>query len=113
MPKVRLKKVYEDIELPLIPILENAEKKGVKIDVAYLEKLSKEYHVELEKYQKKIYELAGGEFNINSPKQLGEMLFDKLQIKIKNQKKTAGGARSTRESELEKIVTNIRLLPKF
>jgi len=97
------KKVYEDIELPLIPILEAAEKKGVKIDTEYLQKLSKEYHVELEKYQNKIYDLAGGEFNVNSPKQLGEVLFDNLEIKIKNQKKTAGGARSTRESELEKM----------
>jgi DNA polymerase-1 len=97
------KKVYEEIELPLTPILESAEGKGVKIDVEYLKKLSKEYHVELEKYQKKIYELADGEFNVNSPKQLGEVLFDKLQIKVKNQKKTAGGARSTRESELEKM----------
>ncbi|HAO64466.1 TPA: hypothetical protein DCQ44_00605 [Candidatus Taylorbacteria bacterium] len=97
------KKVYEDIELPLIPILEAAEKKGVKIDTEYLQKLSKEYHVELEKYQNKIYDLAGGEFNVNSPKQLGEVLFDNLEIKIKNQKKTAGGAVSTRESELEKM----------
>ena len=103
LAKSSAKKVYEDIELPLIPILENAEKKGVKIDTEYLQKLSKEYHLELEKYQKKIYELAGGEFNVNSPKQLGEVLFDKLQIKVKNQKKTAGGARSTRESELEKM----------
>jgi DNA polymerase I len=101
--KSDVKKVYEEIELPLMPILESAEKKGIKIDVEYLKKLSKEYHVELEKYQKKIYELAGGEFNVNSPKQLGEMLFDKLQIKVKNQKKTTGGARSTRESELEKM----------
>lgn len=97
------KKVYEEIELPLIPILESAQMKGVKIDVEYLQKLSKEYHVELEKYQKKIYEMAGGEFNVNSPKQLGEVLFDNLEIKVKNQKKTAGGARSTRESELEKM----------
>jgi len=101
--KSSAKKVYEDIELPLIPILESAEKKGVKINIGYLAKLSKEYHVELEKYQKKIYEMAGGEFNVNSPKQLGEVLFDKLQIKVKNQKKTSGGARSTRESELEKM----------
>ena len=97
------KKVYEEIELPLIPILEAAEKKGVKIDTLYLKKLSNEYHVELQKYQTKIYELAGTEFNINSPKQLGEVLFDNLEIKVKNQKKTAGGARSTRESELEKM----------
>ncbi len=97
------KRVYEEIELPLIPILGTAEKKGVKIDVEYLKKLAKEYHAELEKYQKKIYDLAGTEFNINSPKQLGEVLFDNLEISVKNQKKTAGGARSTRESELEKM----------
>lgn len=95
--------VYEKIELPLMPILRQMERKGVCIDKKFLTTLSKEYHAELDKIAKRIYAAAGAEFNINSPKQLGEILFDKLGLMPARQKKTAGGARSTRESELEKM----------
>ncbi len=95
--------VYEKIELPLIPVLRAMEKRGVKIDKKFLQQLSKDYHRELEDIAQRIYQAAGGEFNINSPKQLGEILFDKLGLASKKQKKTAGGQRSTRESELEKL----------
>jgi DNA polymerase-1 len=98
-----VRKIYEDIELPLIPVVDKMEKYGIKIDVGYLKKLGKEYHAEASKLEKKIWEIAGMEFNINSPKQLGEVLFDKLGLKIKNAKKTGGGARSTKESELTKL----------
>jgi len=101
--KNKLENVYNDIELPLIPILKKAEQRGVLIDIDYLKKLSADYHSKLAGLEKKIYKLAGKEFNINSPKQLGEILFDKLHLPIKGLKKTAGGARSTRESELEKL----------
>jgi DNA polymerase-1 len=96
-------KVYEDIELPLLPVIDRMEKHGVKIDVQYLKKLGKEYHAAANELEKKIWAIAGGEFNINSPKQLGEVLFDKLGLTIKNAKKTAGGTRSTKESELLKL----------
>jgi DNA polymerase-1 len=76
---------------------------GIKIDIGYLKKLSIEYHIELAKLEKKIYTLAKQEFNINSPKQLSEILFEKLQLSIKNHKKTGSGLKSTRESELEKM----------
>ncbi len=95
--------VFEKIELPLIPIIEAAQTKGICVDVPYLKKLSGEYHKKLEKAEKKIYEHAGEEFNINSPKQLGVILFDKMGLTAKGLKKTDGGARSTRESELEKL----------
>lgn len=95
--------VYEKIELPLMPILRAMEERGVMIDRAFLKKLSKEYTKELEKIATRIYKAAGGEFNISSPRQLGEVLFDKLGLSVKNQKKTPGGARSTRESELIKF----------
>jgi DNA polymerase-1 len=95
--------VYENIELPLIPILRQMEKDGVCIDKKFLAALSHEYHQELNKLAQRIYKAAGEEFNINSPKQLGDILFDKLGLKPARQKKTAGGARSTRESELEKM----------
>lgn len=97
-----LEKVYE-LELALIPVLESMEKIGVKVDKDYLKELSKKYHKALEKIEKEIYGYAEGEFNINSPKQLGEVLFDKLALTAKGMKKTAGGARSTKESELLKL----------
>ncbi len=99
----KLTKVYEEIELPLIPIIDAAEARGVLVDVKYLDKLSKEYHAELSKLEHDIWRFAGREFNIASPKQLGEVLFDEMKLTVKGLKKTAGGARSTRESELEKL----------
>lgn len=95
--------VFTQIEAPLIPIIEKAQIKGVMIDVKYLATLSHEYHKKLTEAEKEIYAHAGEEFNINSPKQLGVILFDKLNLTIKGLKKTEGGARSTRESELEKL----------
>lgn len=95
--------VYEKIELPLMPVLRAMEKTGVKVDCDFLKKLSKEYTKELEKIAARIYDAAGGSFNVNSPKQLGEVLFDKLGIKPERQKKTPTGARSTREAELVKM----------
>jgi DNA polymerase-1 len=98
-----LEQVYREIELPLIPILEAANRRGILVDLKQFAALSAEYNGELRELEKKIYELAGAEFNINSPKQLGEILFDKLNLTVKGLKKTAGGARSTRESELAKL----------
>jgi DNA polymerase-1 len=103
LDKRGLRKVYEEIELPLIPIIQKMDKRGVKIDKKMLTDLSKKYTAELATLEKKIWDLAGVEFNIASPKQLGEILFDTLGLKPKNAKKTEGGARSTKESELEKM----------
>ncbi|MHB1118271.1 MAG: DNA polymerase [Minisyncoccota bacterium] len=95
--------VYREIELPLIPIIEEAQRYGILVDTDHLKKLSKKYHKTLDEITMRIYEHAGGEFNMNSPKQLGEILFDKLGLAVKGLKKTEGGARSTRESELVKL----------
>lgn len=103
LEKREVKKVYTDIELPLMPVLEAAEKKGILVDIGYLKKLSIEYHTKLDSIEKKIWKAGGGEFNINSPKQMGEVLFEKLGLAVKGLKKTEGGARSTRVSELEKL----------
>lgn len=103
LDKRNVRKVYETIELPLIPITEKMEKHGIKVDHILLQKLSKTYHAEANRLEEEIWKHAGMEFNISSPKQLGEVLFDKLQLTAKNMKKTAGGARSTKESELEKL----------
>lgn len=96
--------IYEEIEEPLIEVLDSMHENGISLDVAYLKKLSKKLHTELSKLETSIYKHAGTEFNINSPKQLGGILFDTLELKPKNAKKTAGGQRSTKESELEKLV---------
>jgi len=101
--KNNLEFVYEKIELPLMHVLERMEEKGVCIDRIFLKNLSKEYTTELNKIAARIYKAAGGEFNVNSPKQLGEVLFDKLGLTPEKQKKTAGGQRTTRESELIKM----------
>ncbi|MFI5260273.1 MAG: DNA polymerase [Candidatus Paceibacteria bacterium] len=99
----KVREVYETIEKPLIPVIRKIEERGVLIDTKKLAELAKKYQAELEQIEKNIYKEAGREFNVSSPKQLGEVLFDELQIIPEKQKKTAGGQRSTRESELEKI----------
>jgi len=96
-------KVFSEIERPLLPVVNAMNEYGVKIDKAYLKGLSQEYHKELEAIQKKIFAEAGEEFNVASPKQLGVILFEKMGLKAKNQKKTSTGAMSTKESELEKM----------
>jgi len=97
--------LYIQIELPLIAVLEQMKATGIILDVKYLQKLSTKLHKELATLEVSIYKHAGVEFNINSPKQLGEILFDTLELKPKNAKKTGGGQRSTKESELEKLQT--------
>lgn len=98
--------VYTDIEKPLIPILREMRERGVLLDATVLEKLSKEYKKDLEKIEQSIYEHAGKEFNIASPKQLGEVLFEELGLAVpgvKTLKKTATGQFSTKEEVLEKM----------
>lgn len=95
--------IFENIEKPLMPITKAMTDIGIKIDIERLKELSKKYHKELDALEKKIWKIVGEEFNISSPKQLGEMLFVKMGLKPKNQKKTATGGFSTKESELEKL----------
>lgn len=108
--------LYEKIEKPLIPILKKMSATGMKVDIKYLEDLSKKYNTYLDNLKKEIYELAGQEFNISSPKQLGEILYDKMDItkgsKIRI-KKTGAGARSTKESELDKMADLHPIIPKI
>lgn len=98
----KLKKVYEEIELPIVPIIKEMEDHGILIDQKYFDNLSKEYHKELDLLTKKIYKMAGVEFNINSPKQLGEVLFEKMGIKS-GKKRGANGNLSTKISVLEEL----------
>ena len=103
LKKKELEGIWHDIELPLMEVLDVMQQNGIKLDTAYLKTLSKRMHRELDALEKKIYANAGVEFNINSPRQLGDILYDNLGLKPKGQKRTATGQRSTRESELEKL----------
>jgi DNA polymerase-1 len=82
LDKEQLAAVYRTLELPLIPVLVAVERAGVRIDSAALSAQSRQVEQELGRLVKHIYELAGGEFNINSPKQLSEILFEKLQLPV-------------------------------
>tara|TARA_R110000868_G_scaffold218576_1_gene468978 strand:+ start:122145 stop:124883 length:2739 start_codon:yes stop_codon:yes gene_type:complete len=92
-----VKNLYENIEKPLVPVLMGMERRGVLVDRNALEKLSFEFEARLKKHEARIYELAGEPFNINSPKQLGEILFDKLGLETKGKK------RSTKAEVLDKL----------
>lgn len=72
--------VYRDLEMPLVPVLADIERAGIRIDGPALAAQSQRIEIELASYTKRIFELAGEEFNINSPKQLGEILFERLQL---------------------------------
>lgn len=82
-------KLFSDIELPLVNVLYNMEKTGIKIDAEQIKTLSVNYHKELDEITKTIYKLAGEEFNINSPKQLQNILFNKLNIEYKGKASTS------------------------
>lgn len=102
-----LEKIYQEIEKPIISIIKKMEDHGILIDKKYLGNLSGEYHKELEKLTKKIYEMTKTEFNINSPKQLGEVLFEKMGMKSKGGRKRLPGGKqgsfSTKLSVLEEL----------
>jgi DNA polymerase I len=99
----KVNEVWNDIEKPLVPVILGMEARGVKVDSRELARLTKTYRAELTKIEKRIHTAAGKEFNISSPKQLAEVLFDDLGLAAKGQKKTSTGQRSTRESELIKL----------
>lgn len=97
-----LEKLFNEIESPLIHVLVDMEWTGVRVDLEALNQLKEEYRKEMQKIEKEIIEMAGIEFNVNSPKQIGEILFDKMKI-IDKPKKTRTGQYSTSEEELEKM----------
>ncbi|WP_288260322.1 DNA polymerase I [uncultured Prochlorococcus sp.] len=101
--KDELIKLFEEIELPLEPVLSQMEMNGITIDIPYLDKLSKELKSTLEDIESKVYELADESFNLSSPKQLGEILFEKLNLDKKKSRKTKTGW-STDAVVLERLV---------
>ena len=96
-----LEKVFTEIELPLIPVLSRIERTGAKVDDTLLFTQSQELSERLAELETQAWDLAGQEFNLASPKQLGEILFTKLEIPVL--KKTAKGAPSTKEEVLQEL----------
>jgi DNA polymerase I len=92
-------RLMADVEMPLMTVLADMEFEGVKVDVEVLSKMSEDLRKDSEKVQKEIYKIAGTEFNIGSPKQLGEVLFEKLKL-IDKAKKTKTGQYATGEEVL-------------
>ena len=104
-----LSKIFYDIEIPMINVLSEMETEGIKIDTSYLEKLDKEFEEDLEKLKKEIFKKSGEEFNLNSPKQLGEILFDKLKL-VSKPKKTKTGQYSTSEEVLSSLANDHKII---
>lgn len=105
-----LKKLMDEIEIPLIPVLSAMEKEGVNLDVKALAKFSEELEVSVTDLTKQILDLSGEEFNLDSPKQLGEVLFDKMKI-VEKAKKTKTGQYSTGEDVLSKLANKHEIVP--
>ncbi len=106
-----LMKLFREIEMPLVEVLARMEEEGIKLDKEALADFSVELGKEIAVLEKAIIELAGMEFNVDSPKQLGEVLFDKLQIDEKA-KKTKSGQYSTSEDVLSKLENKHEIIPK-
>ena len=107
-----LLEIFSEVELPIIEVLSFMEKEGIKIDEKYLKSLEDDFQNELNILENKIFQESGENFNLNSPKQLGEVLFNKLNL-VSNPKKTKTGQFSTSEEVLSalskdhKIISNI------
>ena len=100
--KEQLESVYEKIDLPLAPVIADMESAGVRVDPKELEKMSRSMEKEVRRLEKEIWKLAGLEFNVNSPPQLAEILFDKLNLQP-NARRGKAKARSTAADILEEL----------
>ena len=102
LKKYDCEKLFYDIEMPLMPVLAEMEMNGVCLDTASLAETSKQFTQRMQQIEQRIYELAGEQFNIASPKQVGEILFDKLKI-VEKAKKTKTGQYVTSEEVLQQL----------
>ena len=100
--KRKLKEPFERVECPLIPVLVEMEANGIALDTDALGEISVKLATQIDAYRKQIFEFAGREFNLNSPKQLGEVLFDEMNL-VDKPKKTKTGQYQTNEEVLQKL----------
>ncbi len=105
-----LEKVYTELEMPLLPAINRLERNGVNIDIWMLQQQSDELGHKLDKLEKQAFDIAGEEFNLGSPKQLGTVLYEKLELPIL--KKTPKGQPSTAESVLQELADDGYELPQ-
>ena len=110
LEKAETKKLFDEIEIPLIPVLAAMEREGINLDVPFLKEMSVEMAQESNLLEQKIYETAGEKFNLASPKQLGEVLFDKLKIGGTKQKKTKTGQYATGEEVLSYLANDNQIV---
>ena len=107
-----VKELFEEIEMPLVPVLAYMERNGVRIDTDALKETSKHFTVRMREIEEEIYQLAGMEFNVSSPKQVGEILFDRLKI-VEKAKKTKTGQYVTSEEVLESLKGKHQIVEKI
>ena len=107
----KLTKIYDNFEKPMVNILSQLETNGIKVDPQYLKKLSKKFEVRLKEKEKEIYKISGKKFNIGSPKQLGEIIYNDL--KIAKLKKTKKGSLATSAKILEDLASSGHKFPKL
>ncbi len=109
-------KVLDDIELPLSKVLARMEQNGVAIDDEYLNELSTSMQIKIRQIESNIFTLSGSNFNVNSPKQVSEVLFDKLGLKTKKRKKSTGAEvleELAEENEVARLILEHRKLSKL
>ena len=102
LKEMRQEQVFYEVECPLVAVLASMEKEGIRLDASVLERLSEKLGDQIRESEARIYELAGEQFNMNSPKQVGEILFGKMQI-VKNAKRTRTGQYQTSEQTLSRL----------
>lgn len=107
-----LTRVFEQIEMPLMPVLARMERNGVRLDTEQLAETGRNFNERLAEIEKEVYALAGHEFLITSPRQVGEVLFDELKLNEKA-KKTKSGQYSTGEEVLEALRTKHPIVGKI
>jgi DNA polymerase-1 len=109
LKEANTEKLFQDIEIPLLRVLADMELEGINLDEEFLHSLSSDLNNDIATLEKKIYEDAGAEFNIGSPKQLGEILFDKLKL-VEKPKKTKTGQYSTAEDVLSYLAKDHEII---
>jgi DNA polymerase-1 len=110
LDKAETKQLFNEIEIPLIPVLAAMESEGIRLDVAFLKTMSVEMQKDINEFEQKIYDTAGEKFNLASPKQLGDILFDKLKIGGSKQKKTKTGQYATGEEVLSYLANEHQIV---
>ncbi|NHF58396.1 DNA polymerase I [Flavobacteriaceae bacterium TP-CH-4] len=109
LAEAKIEELFNSIEIPLLRVLADMELEGINLDKVFLESLSDELNSDIASLEKKIYEAAGEEFNIGSPKQLGEILFDKMKL-VDKPKKTKTGQYSTAEDVLSYLAKDHEII---